>query len=90
MVNDSLIRSARPKAYSYIRFSKPEQARGFSLDRQKNPVAAFAEEHGLDLSNESYLDLGVSAFRGKTASQVPWGRFSQRSSPGESSAGPGS
>jgi DNA invertase Pin-like site-specific DNA recombinase len=58
----------RPKAYSYVRFSTPEQAKGDSLRRQTEQAEAYAKLHGLDLDTEfSFKDLGVSAFRGKNA-----------------------
>lgn len=53
-------------AYSYIRFSSPEQARGDSLRRQLQATLAWCEEHHLELDGTlSLRDLGVSAFRGK-------------------------
>jgi DNA invertase Pin-like site-specific DNA recombinase len=59
---------ARPKAYSYVRFSTPEQAKGDSLRRQTEQAEAWAKLHGLDLDTEfSFKDLGVSAFRSKNA-----------------------
>lgn len=51
------------KAYSYIRFSTPEQAQGDSLRRQTAKAEAWAQQHGLALDN-SLRDLGVSAFHG--------------------------
>ncbi len=58
----------RPRAYSYIRFSTPEQARGDSLRRQTERAAAWAAAQGLDLDQElTFRDLGVSAYSGKNA-----------------------
>lgn len=51
------------KAYSYIRFSTPEQAQGDSLRRQTAKAEAWAHERGLTLDN-SLRDLGVSAYHG--------------------------
>lgn len=51
-------------AYSYIRFSRPEQMRGDSLRRQLEKARAWAAERGLVL-DDRLRDLGVSAFRGK-------------------------
>lgn len=51
------------KAYSYIRFSTPEQAQGDSLRRQTAKAEAWAKERGLTLDN-SLRDLGVSAYHG--------------------------
>jgi DNA invertase Pin-like site-specific DNA recombinase len=51
------------KAYSYIRFSSPEQAKGDSLRRQLDGARAWCASRGLTL-DESLRDLGVSAYRG--------------------------
>ncbi|MBO6717071.1 MAG: recombinase family protein [Rhizobiaceae bacterium] len=56
---------SRPKAYSYVRFSTPEQSRGDSKRRQMEKAERYAMEHGLDLVDDSYMDLGVSAYRGR-------------------------
>ena len=53
------------KAYSYVRFSTPEQAKGDSRRRQTDLAARYVEFNGLTLDTELNLsDLGVSAFRG--------------------------
>ncbi len=57
----------RPTAYSYVRFSTPEQAKGRSYERQVEAATAYAKEHGLLLSELTFQDLGVSAFRGRNA-----------------------
>ncbi|MFC5586652.1 recombinase family protein [Nitratireductor kimnyeongensis] len=54
-----------PKAYSYVRFSTPEQARGDSKRRQIEKATEYAARHGLDLVDDEYMDLGVSAYRGR-------------------------
>lgn len=51
-------------AYSYVRFSTPEQARGESFRRQIESARAYATKHKLAL-DESFRDEGVSAFKGK-------------------------
>lgn len=52
-----------PKAYSYIRFSTPEQQTGDSFRRQTELSRKYAEANGLTLDeNLTYRDLGVSAF----------------------------
>jgi DNA invertase Pin-like site-specific DNA recombinase len=51
------------KAYSYVRFSTPEQAKGDSLRRQIEAARNWCEKHGLIL-DDSLRDLGVSAYRG--------------------------
>ncbi len=56
----------KPKAYSYVRFSTPEQRKGRSLERQHEKAIAYAHKHKLDLDNsKTYYDLGVSGFKGK-------------------------
>src|SRR6516162_5245681 len=58
----------RPKAYSYVRFSTPEQAKGDSQRRQTEKAAKYAAENGLELDTELRLnDLGVSAYRNRNA-----------------------
>ena len=53
------------KAYSYIRFSTPEQAKGDSRRRQTDLAADYCARHGLVLDTELKMtDLGVSAYRG--------------------------
>jgi DNA invertase Pin-like site-specific DNA recombinase len=61
--------SSKPAvAYSYIRFSTPDQAKGDSLRRQTERAAAYCERRGWTLDTGLTLrDLGVSAFRGKNA-----------------------
>ena len=60
--------STPPKAYSYIRFSTPQQAKGDSHTRQTDKAARYAAEHELVLDTALNLtDLGVSAYRGKNA-----------------------
>jgi DNA invertase Pin-like site-specific DNA recombinase len=55
------------KAYSYLRFSTPEQARGDSFRRQRELAVRYAAAENLDLIDASYEDLGISAFRGSNA-----------------------
>ena len=62
------MKQANIKAYSYLRFSTPEQMRGDSFRRQTALAEAYALQHGLDLdSSLTFHDTGVSAFRGKNA-----------------------
>jgi len=53
---------ARPKAYSYVRFSTKRQAKGDSLRRQLEKSRRYAAENDLDLQEKTFEDLGVSAF----------------------------
>lgn len=58
----------KPKAYSYIRFSSPEQAKGDSYRRQRAAALAYCEEQGLELAatrEYSFFDRGRSAYKGK-------------------------
>jgi DNA invertase Pin-like site-specific DNA recombinase len=57
----------RPKAYSYLRFSTPEQMKGDSHRRQTALAARYAATHGLELDESTFQDLGVSAFKGDNA-----------------------
>ena len=57
-----------PPAYSYIRFSHPDQAAGDSLRRQTEKAEAYCRRRGWALDRTLTLrDLGVSAYRGKNA-----------------------
>ena len=57
-------------AYSYLRFSTPEQAFGDSRRRQTSLAENYARRHDLLLDKGlNFRDLGVSAFRGKNAKQ---------------------
>jgi DNA invertase Pin-like site-specific DNA recombinase len=52
-------------AYSYIRFSTPEQLKGDSLRRQTQATAEWCERNKVALDTSlSLRDLGVSAFKG--------------------------
>ena len=51
------------KAYSYKRYSTPDQAKGLSLSRQESETEALCRRHGWELDqNLSIDDLGKSAF----------------------------
>jgi DNA invertase Pin-like site-specific DNA recombinase len=57
-----------PTAYSYVRFSSPQQAAGDSLRRQTERAADYCRRHGLTLDPTLTLkDLSVSAFHGANA-----------------------
>ena len=62
------------KAYSYIRFSTPQQLKGDSLRRQLEASRAYAKQHDLIL-DESLRDIGVSAFKGKNATEGALKKF---------------
>jgi len=64
------------KAYSYVRFSTPQQALGDSLRRRTEKAERYAIEHGLTLDIDLKMtDAGVSAFRGKNATTGALGGF---------------
>ncbi|MBD9538901.1 recombinase family protein [Ensifer sp. ENS04] len=68
--------TTKPKAYSYIRFSTPEQERGDSLRRQTEAAERYAALHHLDLDDKlSFRDLGVSAFTGANEETGRLGEF---------------
>lgn len=55
-----------PLAFSYIRFSTPEQMQGDSLRRQVAAAEAYCQRNGLTMDTSlSLRDLGVSAFKGR-------------------------
>jgi DNA invertase Pin-like site-specific DNA recombinase len=57
-----------PRAYSYVRFSTPEQAHGDSLRRQTEAARAYAARQGLELDDQLTLrDEGISAWEGRNA-----------------------
>ncbi|HCM57161.1 MAG TPA: recombinase family protein [Citrobacter freundii] len=62
----------KPRLYSYVRFSSERQAKGSSVERQKSNidklVKKIALEHNLEIFEE-YQDFGVSAFKGKNATE---------------------
>ena len=64
-----------PQAFSYIRFSSLKQELGDSVRRQEKRAIDYAARHNLDLDTSSYRDLGVSAFRGKNATQGNLSKF---------------
>jgi DNA invertase Pin-like site-specific DNA recombinase len=57
--------STTPDAYSYIRFSFPEQAKGDSVRRQMEAAAQWCDRNGIHLDTLTTLhDLGRSAYTG--------------------------
>ena len=65
-----------PKAYSYIRFSSPEQEKGDSLRRQIQLSEEYCKQHGLILDDTLKLtDRGLSAFKGIHRTKGALGEF---------------
>jgi DNA invertase Pin-like site-specific DNA recombinase len=58
--------SSSPLAFSYVRFSHPDQAKGDSLRRQTEAAAAWCEKNHVALDASLTLhDLGKSAYTGE-------------------------
>lgn len=56
------------KAYSYIRYSDPQQAKGDSYQRQLRDTLAYCKANNLELVSDSeymYFDKGISGYSGK-------------------------
>jgi DNA invertase Pin-like site-specific DNA recombinase len=67
---------AKPRAYSYLRFSTPEQAQGDSARRQIDLAARYAATHNLTLDTTLRLhDEGISGFRGANVRRGALGAF---------------
>lgn len=65
-----------PRAYSYVRFSTPEQMRGDSFRRQVQAAERYALVNGLELDTKfAFHDIGVSAFRGRNRVDGMLGEF---------------
>ena len=65
-----------PKAYSYLRMSTELQLKGDSRRRQIDASRAYAEAHGLELTEDAELeDIGISAFKGANVREGALGRF---------------
>ncbi len=73
---------SKPTAYSYIRFSTPEQRKGDSLRRQLEDSQKWADEHGYVLDNK-LRDLGRSAFHGDHLEKGALGEFLEKVKAGQ-------
>ena len=68
--------TSNPKAFSYLRFSTPDQMKGDSFRRHTEAAQTYANRHELDLDDAlSFRDLGVSAFRGTNFIEGALGKF---------------
>lgn len=66
----------QPRAFSYIRFSSPEQEKGDSLRRQIQLSEEYCKQHGLILDDTLKLtDKGVSAYKGHHRTKGALGEF---------------
>ncbi len=71
-----MTKNKKTKAYSYTRFSTPEQALGDSARRQMAAAEEYARRHDLDLDTSlTFKDLGVSAYRGRNVEEGNLGAF---------------
>lgn len=77
----------QPKAYSYIRFSTPEQALGDSLRRQVAEAEEYAKKHGLILDDTTMIDRGLSAYKGMHRTKGTFGEFLRKVEAGEIARG---
>jgi len=64
----------KPRAYSYIRFSTPQQVKGSSLKRQLEKSQKYVKEHNLEL-DETLRDTGLSAYKGDHIKKGALGSF---------------
>ena len=66
----------KPRLYSYIRFSTPEQSLGDSERRQIDGAARFAAERGMKLDETLKLtDRGLSGYHGAHRKKGALGKF---------------
>jgi DNA invertase Pin-like site-specific DNA recombinase len=73
-----------PVAYSYIRFSTPDQLKGDSLRRQLDLSEKYAAKHGFELDETLTLqDLGLSAYHKINIQKGALGVFLQAISDGK-------
>ncbi len=62
-------------AYSYVRWSSAGQTLGDSLRRQIESAEAYCKQHQLRLSDLTFKDAGISAFKGKNVERGELGLF---------------
>jgi DNA invertase Pin-like site-specific DNA recombinase len=79
-----MVADSSPKAFSYIRFSTPDQLKGDSLRRQLQSSREYAESRGLILDETlSMRDLGLSAYHGEHRTKGALGKFLELVDTGE-------
>lgn len=70
MIAKTLPGELPPVVISYLRFSKPEQMRGDTVRRQTDKTVAWSERNQIPLDSAlSFADRGVSAYRGRNATE---------------------
>ncbi len=72
----------KPRVYSYLRFSTPEQKLGDSERRQMENAKSYAEKNG-HVFDEQLRDEGVSGWSGKHVAKGNLGRFLERVKSGD-------
>ncbi len=88
MENDKPLFPPGTRAYSYLRFSTPEQLAGDSYRRQTDLAKRYAAKHGLTLDEKlTYQDLGVSAYRAANVNTGRLGDFLEAVQAGQVPAG---
>ncbi|WP_318433389.1 recombinase family protein [Photobacterium leiognathi] len=66
-INDTVILMIQPKIYLYSRISSMTQLKGTGLQQQrsqKSTVNELSQKYQLPISNETFEDIGVSAYKG--------------------------
>jgi DNA invertase Pin-like site-specific DNA recombinase len=67
---------SKPRCYSYLRFSRPEQKKGDSVRRQLENAAKYAKKNDLLLDeNLTMRDEGLSAYKGDHIKRGALGEF---------------
>jgi len=71
-------------AVGYIRFSREDQGKGSTIERQSENILAYCQQHGLDII-ETLIDEGFSASKGEHIShpKAKFGAFLARVDKGE-------
>ena len=65
-----IMSASKPRVFSYLRFSSPDQATGDSWRRQDRDRQSWCERHCMTLDETlTFEDPGISAFRGRHRAQ---------------------
>jgi DNA invertase Pin-like site-specific DNA recombinase len=70
-----MIKTAKPLAYSYVRFSAKIQRLGDSERRQIDLCRSWCGERNFQLDESLGVDVGVSSFRGRNSTKGVLGKF---------------
>lgn len=78
-MDESAQSNYRPRVYSYIRFSTPDQAKGRSEGRQNQLAQAYARKRGYVFDEKlNMADRGLSGFKGDNLKFGAMGAFLKR------------